>query len=286
MKKGKGSQIRAKEIIIGENCVIGKNVKINVRGTFELGDCCVIGDDVTISCQDFIAGEYLFMADNVEVGRGGCNNPDATVTIGDHVGIFQNTVINPNSPITIGNDVGIGDGVMIWTHGAWLDVTRGFPSDFGPVTIGDDVWIPARCVVLPNVTIGDNTVIGIGSIINKNIPSGSLAAGTPCKVIKENIYPKELDVFELKKILDPILDRWYEILLPKKNITTVTFLKYDLTDNVINLGQDNTHKTYFFIGDKTIVGYQNDIAEDLRDHLRRHGIKFYNGKPFKSLPIL
>ena len=36
---------------------------------------------------------------------------------------------------------------MIWTHGAWLDVTKGFPSDFGPVEIGDNVWIPARCII-------------------------------------------------------------------------------------------------------------------------------------------
>jgi acetyltransferase-like isoleucine patch superfamily enzyme len=55
--------------------------------------------------------------------------------------------------------VGIGAEVMIWTHGAWLDTLQGFPAEFGPVKIGNNVWLPARSVVLPNVTIGDNTVI-------------------------------------------------------------------------------------------------------------------------------
>jgi len=45
---------------------------------------------------------------------------------------------------------------MIWTHGAWLDILKGFPADFGPVKIGNDVWLPARSIVLPNVTIGNN----------------------------------------------------------------------------------------------------------------------------------
>ena len=280
--KGLNSSIEANEVIVGRHVHIGDNVKIKVKGTLVLGDCTVIQDNCIITCQEFSCGEYLFMAKNVEIGRGGCNNPDAIVKIGDHVGIFENTVINPNSPVTIGNDVGIGDGVMIWTHGAWLDITKGFPADFGPVTIGNDVWLPARSVVLPNTTIGDNVVIGINSVVNKDLPSGCLAAGIPCKILRENMYPKALDVFEIKKLLDPILDRWYSILLPHKGIVGDIFLKYDVSENRICLQQENL-ETYFNIDNKTIEGYENEISEDLRDFLRRNGIKFYNGKPFKSI---
>ena len=278
------NKINAGEIIIGENCVIGENVEINVKGVFELGDCCVIGDGVKINCHDFKSGDYLFMGSNVEIGRGGCTNPESIVTIGDHVGIFENTLINPNSPVTIGNDVGIGDGVMIWTHGAWLDITKGFPSDFGPVTIGNDVWLPARTTVLPNVKIGDNVVIGIGSIVNKDIPSGAMAAGSPCKVIKENYYPNELNTFELEKLINPILEYWYKELAPHKGIKTVDFLKYNVSTEKIELSQGE-NKTYFDVRDKTIEGYNNVVTEDLRDFLRRRGIKIYNGKLFKSIKI-
>lgn len=267
---------------IPNDCHIGKNVTINVRGTFELGRCSYIGDNCIINCQDFIAGEYLYMADNVEIGRGGSNNPDAIVNIGDHVGIFENTIINPNSPVTIGNDVGIGAEVMIWTHGAWLDITQGFPSDFGPVTIGNNVWLPARSIVLPNTSIGDNCVIGIGSTITKDIPAGSMAAGTPCKVIKENIYPKKLDTFELEKLLNPILDYWSSVLVPNKGIESVEFLKYNVSTGEIELSQPKG-TTYYDIIHKTISGYTNNVSEDLRDFLRRRGIKIYTGRPFKSI---
>ena len=129
-----------------------------------------IGENVKIKCRNFSAGKHLYMTSGVEVGRGGCTSPNSTVTIGDYVGIFENTVINPNSPITIGNYVGIGCDVQLWTHGAWLDVLQGFPSSFGPITIGDNVWLPTRSIVLPNVEIGENTVIAINSVINKSLP--------------------------------------------------------------------------------------------------------------------
>ena len=146
------------------------------------------------------------MCDDVEVGRGGCTGPNSNVKIGNHVGIFEKTIINPSELVEIGDNVGIGGEVMIWTHGAWLDVTQGFPSDFGPVKIGNNVWLPARSIVLPNVVIGDDTVIGIGSVINRDLPSGCFAAGSPCKVIKENCYPKELTDKEFNDSLKYTID--------------------------------------------------------------------------------
>ena len=51
--------------------------------------------------------------------------------------------------------------------------------------MGNNVWIGGHVVVLPGVSIGDNSVIGAGSVVSKNIPAGVLAAGNPCKVIRE-----------------------------------------------------------------------------------------------------
>jgi acetyltransferase-like isoleucine patch superfamily enzyme len=273
--------IRAKEIIIGNNCTIADDVQIDVRGTFQIGDCSIIKSGTTIQCEEFIAGEYLYMSKQVEVGRGGFNNQEAIVCIGDHVGIFENVLINPNSPVTIGNDVGIGTEVMIWTHGAWLDITQGFPADFGPVTIGDNVWIPARTIMLPNTSIGSNTVIGIGSIITKPIPSNVMAAGTPCKVIKENYYPKKLSAQELENLISPIINYWKEILCPQKGIEDVE-LNFDATSNIIYL-KHHTKTTQFDVIQKTMIGDFTSESEDLRDFLRRRGIKIFTGKPFVSM---
>ena len=54
-----------------------------------------------------------------------------------------------------------------------------------PITIGNNVWIGAQVCVLPGVTIGDNTVIGAGSVVNRDIPANVIAAGNPCRVIRE-----------------------------------------------------------------------------------------------------
>jgi acetyltransferase-like isoleucine patch superfamily enzyme len=280
----KNSIITADKIIMEEHCIIGDGVRINVRGTFHLGKCSVIQDNCKITCQEFYADEYLFMASGVEIGRGGCNNPDSTIKIGKHVGIFENTVINVNSPVTIGDDVGIGAEVMIWTHGAWLDITQGFPADFGPVTIGNNVWLPAKSIMLPNTSIGDNTVIGIGSIITKHIPSGCLAAGIPCKVLRSDCYPKTMTGLEKKTIITDILNEWLYKLAPHKNIKSVTDLKYNVDIDAIELHQ-NDNVTFYYIDKRVIEGYNDVVSEDLRDYLRRRGIKYFTGKPFKSIHI-
>ena len=274
------SNIKANYIDIHKSVEIGKNVQINCD-SIKIGKFSKIGDNVKINCKSFEAGDWLYMCDNVEIGRGGCTGPNSNVKIGNHVGIFEGAIINPSESVEIGDDVGIGAEVMIWTHGAWLDVTQGFPSDFGPVKIGNNVWLPARCIVLPNVTIGNDSVIGIGSIINKNIPSGCLAAGSPCKVIKENCYPKELNNKELEKKCLEIINNWCK-LHQDKNISNVN-TEYDNGRIVLKQGTDEILFTHYDVKKKELIGYVNEVSEDLRDYLRREGIKIYTNKPFKSI---
>ena len=274
------SEIKANKIDIHKSVEIGENVQINCD-SIKIGKFSKIGNNVKITCKNFEAGEWLYICDDVEVGRGGCTGPNSNVKIGNHVGIFEGTIINPSESIEIGDDVGIGGEVMIWTHGAWLDVTQGFPSDFGPVKIGNNVWLPARSIVLPNVTIGDDTVIGIGSVINRNIPSGCFAGGSPCKVIRENCYPKELNNEELEKKCLEIINNWCK-LHKDKNITDVDV---DYKDGRITLkqGTDTIWFTHYNVKDKKMIGLSNEVSEDLRDYLRREGIKIYTDEPFKSI---
>lgn len=267
------------DLHLGTSVKIGKNVEINCKEKLFIGDNSIIGDNVKINCTSFSAGDYLYMMDGSEVGRGGCNGPNSRVTIGNNVGIFERTIINPSDEVVIGDNTGIGGEVMIWTHGAWLDITQGFPADFGPVHIGKNVWLPARSIVLPNVNIGDNVVIGINSIINRNLPNGCFAAGSPCKVIKENVYPRELKMEELEKITDNILKDWKELISFKK--TNINFTVENKAQYIF-LNNENK-KTTYNIQDKTMKGDSNPLSEDLRDYLRRRGIKIYTGGLFKSI---
>ena len=274
----KNAIIESNDIQIGKNVIIGDGVEIRCPEKIHIGDNSVLTKNIKINCTSFEAGEYFYMTERCEVGRGGCYGPNSRVKIGKHVGIFEGTVINPSEEVEIGDDTGIGGDVMIWTHGAWLDVLQGFPADFGPVKIGSNVWLPARSVVLPHVIIGDNVVIGINSIINRSLPDGCFAAGSPCKVIKENVYPKKLTEEEKKNIVLEIIDGWYKLHDMKKIKDVLT--KYE--DGKIYLNQGK-HQTIYYMDERKIEGYNNNVSEDLRDYMRRRGIKIYTGELFRSI---
>ena len=99
---------------------------------------------------------------------------------------FNFTVLD-EAPVTIGDDCFIGPNVSIYTACHSTDpVERNSRKEWAdPVTIGDNVWIGGSVTILPGVTIGENTTIGAGSVVTKDIPANVVAAGNPCKVIRK-----------------------------------------------------------------------------------------------------
>ena len=88
--------------------------------------------------------------------------------------------------ITIGDRVTIASGTRIITHdgSTWLiRDDQGRRYLYKPVTIGSDVFIGIRCIIMPGVTIGDRVVVGAGSVVTTDIPSGHVAAGNPARVL-------------------------------------------------------------------------------------------------------
>ena len=109
------------------------------------------------------------------------------VHIGNHFYANSNFTCVDDGYIFIGDDVLIGPSVTLATAGHPVDPERRskalqFNAD---IHIGNNVWIGANSVVTPGVTIGDNTVIGAGSVVTKDIPSGVVAFGNPCRVHRE-----------------------------------------------------------------------------------------------------
>jgi acetyltransferase-like isoleucine patch superfamily enzyme len=106
---------------------------------------------------------------------------------GDNFFANYNLIILDCASVIIGDSVLIGPSVGIYTagHPVHRDL-RNQGYEFAlPVTIGDYVWIGGNVVINPGVTIGDNSVIGSGSVVTKAIPSNVIAAGNPCRVIRE-----------------------------------------------------------------------------------------------------
>ena len=95
-----------------------------------------------------------------------------------------NNYIQANNGIVFGANVELGPGVCIISSNHQSD-DYSVHEKTGPIKIGSNVWIGANAVILPNVQIGDNVIIGANSVVSKNIPANSVAAGTPCKVIKQ-----------------------------------------------------------------------------------------------------
>lgn len=112
----------------------------------------------------------------------GCN-----IHIGENFFANFNLTILDEAEVRIGDNCFIGPNVSIFTACHPLDAAS---RDTGvewaePVTIGDSVWIGGNATILPGVTIGNNVVIGAGSVVTRNIPSGVVVGGNPARIIKK-----------------------------------------------------------------------------------------------------
>lgn len=128
-----------------------------------------------------------------KTGKGIFINPPFFCDYGKHIEVGDNFFANYNctiidvAKVKIGNNVMLAPNVAIYTAGHPIHPdSRNSLYEYGiPVTIGNNVWIGGNVVITPGVNIGDNVVVGAGSVVTKDIPANVVAAGNPCKVIRE-----------------------------------------------------------------------------------------------------
>ncbi len=132
-------------------------------------------------------------------GAGSVVMPRFQCDYGTYISIGQNCFVNYDAilldcaPITIGNDVSIGPRTQLLAALHPVDdhaLRRNGWEASAPITVGDNVWIGSGAIVCPGVSIGDNSVIGAGSVVTRSVPAGVLAAGNPCRVIREITSPE------------------------------------------------------------------------------------------------
>lgn len=112
----------------------------------------------------------------------GCN-----IVVGENFFANFNLTILDENLVTIGDNAFIGPNVSIYTACHPLDATtRNKLVEWAlPVTVGHNVWIGGNAVILPGVTIGDNVVVGAGAVVTRSVPSDSLVAGNPARVLRK-----------------------------------------------------------------------------------------------------
>mgnify|MGYP005752043323 FL=1 len=110
----------------------------------------------------------------------------SNIEIGENFYTNHNCVILDGAKVVFGDNVFIAPNCGFSTAGHPLDVeqrNQGLEYAY-PITVGDNVWIGASVTVLPGVKIGSNSVIGAGSVVNRDIPEGVVAVGNPCRVLR------------------------------------------------------------------------------------------------------
>ncbi|WNI37869.1 sugar O-acetyltransferase [Chryseobacterium sp. SG20098] len=108
------------------------------------------------------------------------------IKAGENFYANHNLVILDCAKVEFGDNVFIGPNCSFYTAGHPLDVQqRNEGLEYAhPIKVGDNVWLGGNVVVLPGVSIGNNSVIGAGSVVTKDIPENVVAVGNPCKIVK------------------------------------------------------------------------------------------------------
>lgn len=127
------------------------------------------------------------------MGENSMINPPFFCDYGSHIFVGKNFFANYHCTILdvarveIGDNVFLGPNVSIYTAGHPIHPdSRNSAYEYGlPVRVGNNVWIGGNTAVLPGVTIGDGAVIGAGSVVTRDVPAGVIAAGNPCRVLRQ-----------------------------------------------------------------------------------------------------
>jgi len=267
------SKIVGAKTIIGNDCVINKNVTIK-------GNIIKIGHGCIISEGDYITGTANFI-------------------IGDKTFIGKNVRINLSRNVTIGSDVGIGENSAIWTHGYYPPADEGYPIVYEPVVIKDGAWVSTNIIILPGVTIGKRVIIGAGSVVTKSVLPGIIIAGNPAKVIKKvtdiknhksflNIMENIIDQYKSKELLEKI--KCHNSIIYKFPSCLIYVVERELTFNIDQFSKrvpiifykgvrkelENQLKNYFWFNFDHKIQRRTKSKEvlNITNFLRGFGIRF------------
>lgn len=267
IKKGKGCKIGnvkmigKGEIVLGDDVTISNGVIINVSERLFIDDRSMIGDNFEIEGRCIEIGKEFWSGRYCGIGGGSCFEKLSSLKIGHQCHLGDFAFINTARAVKIGDEVGLGQSTRVYTHGAYESFLEGFPVEFGPVTLEERVWCP-NAIIMPNVTIGHDTVVGAGAVVTKSLPSGCLALGVPARVVKENCFPRKFSKEEKIKMIEQFINHF---------VSDIQFSK-----DIKQFGTKvSVSGTLFDLDEMIIDGEANELTEKFKNELRRYGVRFH-----------
>ena len=250
-------------------------------------------------CRSVEIGDALWSKDDVMIGGGGSEEPGARLRAGDACFFGEGAYLNTCHPLTLGDEVCIGSRAMLFTHSHWQSELRGYRSLFGPIEIGNHVFIGNQAFVFPGVSIGAGATVIVNSFVGINVPPATLVGGVPAQVIRHVSAPtrdEQIAIVRdrlLPELATALAERGRKVtsadggglvvdggkaidLLPSWPASgaagragrriVLTFLD--------NAAEPGSGVTLFDLNGSRVLGVQDDLSDDVREFCRRHGIRF------------
>lgn len=188
MYSSRSGYARARERLANAKNRLHGSARARLSGAERFGKRPVILGEVSFRLDgralfgDWFMAEGLVVAIKISVAK------TATLSIGDYV------YMNAGTSIEAWRDVQIGDNVLMAPFASIIDDDRhevepGAVLYKGPTIVGNNVWLGRNVAVMPGVTVGDGSVIGVNSVVTRDIPPNSFAAGSPARVIRKLEIP-------------------------------------------------------------------------------------------------
>jgi len=280
---GLGSVIIANHIHIMKNAIIGTECYIRSRN-FSLGVMSSIGNKSNIVVRNIKIGDVCTFGHNVMVTGGfGINS---TIMVGSSSLVSSHCLLDAGEGVYIGEEVGISPHVKLYTHNHWQSELEGYHSNFGPITIRDRAYITGDSLIVPNVTIGEGATVLANSTVISDVQPRDQVCGNPARVvgnvadsmdfnkkdrIMHRISKDMAQYFSQEGKVDPDDVVYISKFVDNRKNNGKYVLAFSVPDN---LSEDDIEYTLFDLDRLVIYGRQNTESDEVRNFLRRRGIKF------------
>jgi len=256
----KDCYIEAPEVHVGKNTVIGEN-------------CQFVGSRIFIGDNNKIASE-------VKIDISGGRWYDSNLITGKGCLFASEVYINICREVNIGDNVALSPRSMIFTHSYWQSILDGYNSNFGPVRIKNNTWIGASSQILPNITVGEGSIVMSASLVTTDVAPFTLVGGVPSGIIKEGLKKNisRIKKIEMIKSLFVELMEWLEMQdleIKDKNESKFTVIsennkprKCNLVEQKIDLKADLSESDiYIFYNNEKIEENKNITALDIQNEV-------------------